>query len=212
MYPCNQGPQLLMTKQAPNTVLDRETLGKRVHEARREQGKTLSDVAAAAGISITTISRVERGQMSLTYEKLSALAKALDLELSALFAGHDASNAPALEPSLTPAGHGISYRSDTYCYTLLNVDMRNKRMNPTHMVVYARTPGEVPEFSRHAGEEFVYVLAGTLEVHFETGKVIKVRKGDCLYFDSRIGHLYVSVGKGNAEIIGAITADLPFSR
>lgn len=197
-----------MTKKTLTTVLDRETLGKRVQAARRSQGKTLADVAGAAGISITTVSRVERGQMSLTYEKLSALAKTLKLELSSLFSGQEGAAGPDLEPSLTQAGHGISYRSETYCYTLMNVDVHNKRMNPTHMVVYARSPKEFPEFSRHEGEEFVYVLAGTLEVHFETGKVVTVKKGDCLYFDSRIGHLYVSVGKGNAEIMGAITADL----
>lgn len=197
-----------MTKKTPNTVIDRETLGKRVQAARRSQGKTLAQVAEAAGISITTISRVERGQMALTYEKLSALAKALQLELSTLFSGQEAAAGPDLEPSLTKSGHGISYRSDTYCYTLLNVDVRHKRMIPTHMVVYARSPEEFRDFSRHEGEEFVYVLSGTLEVHFETGKVMTVKKGDCLYFDSRIGHLYVSVGKGSAEIIGAITAGL----
>lgn len=197
-----------MTKKTLNTVLDRETLGKRVQAARHKQGKTLAEVAEAAGVSTTTISRVERGQMALTYEKLNALAKALQLDISTLFAGPDAGVNPEREPSLTAAGHGISYRSDTSCYTMLNVDLRNKRMNPTHMVVYARSVGDFPDFSRHEGEEFVYVLKGTLEVHFETNKVMTVKKGDCLYFDSRVGHLYVSVGEGNAEIIGAITADL----
>ncbi len=96
--------------------------------------------------------------------------------MSALFSGQEAAAGPDFEPSLTRAGHGISYRSDTYCYTLLNVDTRNKRMNPTHMVVYARSSDEFPDFSRHEGEEFVYVLAGTLEVHFETGKVVTVKK------------------------------------
>jgi mannose-6-phosphate isomerase-like protein (cupin superfamily) len=143
--------------------------------------------------------------MSLTYEKLTALARALGIELSSLLAGAGAEPAGGAGPSLTRAGQGVSYRSDAYLYTWLNADRVRKSMTPTRMVVYARTVEEAPGYSRHAGEEFVFVLSGALQVHFETGEVLDVAKGDCLYFDSRVGHFFLSTGRGNAEIIGAIS-------
>lgn len=194
-----------MHRPTPDSVLDRESLSARVRAARHGRRMTLVQVAEAAGISAATVSRVERGQMSLTYEKLTALARALGIELSSLLAGTGTEPAGEAGPSLTRAGQGVSYRSDAYLYTWLNADRVRKSMTPTRMVVYARTVAEAPGYSRHAGEEFVFVLAGALQVHFETGEVLDVAKGDCLYFDSRVGHFFLSTGRGNAEIIGAIS-------
>lgn len=194
-----------MTTPHSEPALDRETLSARVRAARHDKRMTLVQVAHAAGISAATVSRVERGQMSLTYEKLTALARALGIELSSLLAGNGAAGSSSTGPSLTRAGQGVSYRSDAYLYTWLNADLARKRMTPTRMVVYARTLQDSPGYSRHAGEEFLFVLSGALQVHFETGEVIDVAQGDCLYFDSRVGHFFLSTGKGNAEIIGAIS-------
>lgn len=36
--------------------------------------------------------------------------------------------------------------------------------------------------ARHGGEEFVFVLRGSLELHFEDGKVFSLNPGDSLYF------------------------------
>ena len=55
-------------------TLDRETFGKRLRSARKRFGWTLAETAERSGISITTISRAERGQLALSYEKFSALA------------------------------------------------------------------------------------------------------------------------------------------
>ena len=54
-------------------ALDRVTFGKRLRAARKQQGLTLVEVAGRSGVSITTISRAERGQLALSYEKFSAL-------------------------------------------------------------------------------------------------------------------------------------------
>ena len=51
----------------PNT-LDRETFGKRLRTARKAFGWTLSQLSELSGVSITTISRAERGQLALGYK------------------------------------------------------------------------------------------------------------------------------------------------
>ena len=67
-------------------TLDRETFGKRLRSARKRFGWTLAETAERSGISITTISRAERGQLALSYEKFSALGRALRMDMGALFA------------------------------------------------------------------------------------------------------------------------------
>ena len=54
---------------------------------------------------------------------------------------------------------------------------------------------------------YVYVLRGSLEVHFASGDVVRLARGDTLYFDSRIPHAYVCTSKAPATTVGACTGD-----
>jgi quercetin dioxygenase-like cupin family protein len=47
----------------------------------------------------------------------------------------------------------------------------------------------------------VFLLDGTLELRFETGAVFQLKPGDSLYFDSSVGHVYLSTGKKPAEVL-----------
>ena len=188
-------------------TLDRATLGRRLRAARKQFGWTLSDVAERSGVSITTISRAERGQLALGYENFSALARALQMDLGAMFSEAGVAAEPFAGPVFTRAGQGVVYRGLAFSYEFLGTTAVGKQMSPVLGTVHARTVGGPEDFARHPGEEFVYVLTGSIDVHFETGKVVRIEKGDSLYFDSRIGHAYVSVSRQLAKVIGVITTE-----
>lgn len=189
--------------------LDRSTFGKRLRAARKAFGWTLQQVADASGISVTTISRAERGQLALSYEKFSALARALQLDLAALFAEVGARRQPhRLEgPIVTRAGEGVAYRNQAFTYRFLGTQASGKQMSPILGTIHARRINGPEDFASHPGEEFVYVLRGSLEVHFATGEVVKLAKGDTLYFDSRIPHAYKTTSKQLAMTLGACTSE-----
>jgi uncharacterized cupin superfamily protein len=85
-------------------------------------------------------------------------------------------------------------------------------MSPIVGTVHARRVDGPDDFARHPGEEFVYVLSGSMDVHFDGGKVVRLARGDSLYFDSRIGHAYVSVGRQMAKVIGVVTSESTLMR
>src|SRR5580693_8504435 len=62
----------------------REVLGHRLRTLRREQGETLMETAARAGISPQYLSEIERGRKEPSSEMIAALAGALDLTLTEL--------------------------------------------------------------------------------------------------------------------------------
>ena len=188
-------------------TLDRETFGRRLRTARKRFGWTLAEAAERSGISITTISRAERGQLALSYEKFSALGRALHLDMGALFveAGHEAK--PFRGPIVTRAGEGVAYRGQAFTYEFLATQAAGKQMSPILGTVHARRIEGPQDYARHEGEEFVYVLAGSIQVYFETGEVVKLAKGDSLYFDSRVGHAYISTGRQLARTLGACTSE-----
>ncbi len=188
-------------------VLDRVTFGKRLRAARKQFGWTLVQVAGLSGISITTISRAERGQLALSYEKFSALATALRMDMGAMFAQAGTTAEKLSGPVVTRAGKGVKYTGVSFTYEFLGTQAAGKQMSPILGVVHARSIKGPEDFASHPGEEFVYILSGSVNVHFEGGQVVKLAKGDSLYFDSRIGHAYVSTSRALARTIGATTSE-----
>jgi transcriptional regulator with XRE-family HTH domain len=187
--------------------LDPATLGQRLRTARKRLGWTLAQVAERSHVSITTISRAERGQLALGYEKVAALAQALQLDMGTLFSGDHAAAASRQGPVVTRAGQGVSYRGLSFTYEFLATQARGKPINPVLGTIHARAVNGPEDFARHAGVEFVYVLSGTIEVHFENGDKVRLARGDSLYFDSRIGHAYVTVSRPLGKVIGVITTE-----
>jgi XRE family transcriptional regulator, stress-response regulator len=62
----------------------REAVGNALRRRRQAQGRTLREVAAAAGVSLAYLSEVERGRKEASSEVLEAVCSALDLVLAEL--------------------------------------------------------------------------------------------------------------------------------
>ncbi len=195
----------------PHT-LDRVTFGQRLRAARKQYGWTLAEVAERSGVSITTISRAERGQLALSYEKFSALGRALQMDMAAMFSGVDSKTTGLDRPVVTRAGDGVMYQGLAVSYEFLSTTAVGKQMSPLLGTVHARSINGPEDYARHEGEEFAYILSGVVEVHFEAGEVVRLSRGDTLYFDSRIGHAYISVSRQLARIIAACTSESSLAR
>ena len=98
-------------------------------------------------------------------------------------------------------------RGLAFSYEFLGTDVVGKQMSPILGTVHARNFNGPEDYVRHEGEEFAHVMTGAIDVHFETGEVLRLARGDSLYFDSRIGHAYVSVSRQMARIVGACTSE-----
>lgn len=192
--------------------LDRETFGRRLRNARKGFGWTLQRLSELSGVSVPTISRAERGQLALGYENFAALGRALQMDMNAMFAGEGVQATELEAPVVTRAGQGVVYRGLSFAYEFLGTTAKGKLMSPVVGTVHARRIAGPEDFARHEGEEFAYVLTGTMEVHFETGEVVRLGRGDSLYFDSRIGHAYISTGKQLARVVGVISTESSFMR
>ena len=167
---------------------------------RARAGLTLQQLGERAGISTSTLSKIENGQLSPTYEKIAALAQGLDIDVSELF-----SQAPRPIPlgrrSITRKGEGVKHESAQYLYEVLNADLSEKRFVPLVTVIKAHSVGEFRSLLRHDGEEFIYVLEGTVVLNTEFYAPTALNKGDAVYFDSAMGHACVSGSDMDAVVL-----------
>jgi mannose-6-phosphate isomerase-like protein (cupin superfamily) len=88
-----------------------------------------------------------------------------------------------------------------YDYEFLSADLARKKMNPAINRITARSLDGTGGLQTHAGEEFIYVLKGAVEIHTELYAPLRLEAGDCTYFDGKLGHAYVSVGRGEALLL-----------
>jgi len=84
-------PRASSARDQRSRPLLRTTLGDVLRRTRREQGRTLADVARVAKVSMPYLSEVERGRKEASSEVLAAICDALRIELSDLLveAGRD---------------------------------------------------------------------------------------------------------------------------
>ena len=179
-------------------------VGLKIRKARKERGLTLQQVAESSGLAVSTISKAERGQIALSYEKVLQLGTALDIDMTRLFMAGKASAEPATEHPTVVKDRFEDvqrYETDQYEYSVLCGAFPGKKMQPLVAMINAREPGDFSETIRHPGQEFVMVLSGRVRVVFENGESVELGKHEAAYFDSGVGHVYVSLSKQPAQVV-----------
>lgn len=174
---------------------------------RKKNGWSLADVAGKTGISTSALSKAENGRLSLTYDKLAALAGGLGVDIATFFEKAPADLAFAGRRSID-RGEARKGTIDTpnYVYHYLNTEILNKKMVPLIVEHKARSREEFGDFVRHEGEEFLYVLEGRLEVQTDLYEASILEAGQSVYLDSAMGHAYINVGEGVCRTLAVVSA------
>ena len=175
-------------------------LGSRVRDLRKARSWTLEQAAQQAGLARSTLSKIENGQMSPTYDALKKLAVGLDISVPQLFTPpvKDQINGRMV---ITKNGQGTAHATATYEHELLADGLTKKQMLPYRARVRARSIDEFDGWVRHDGEEFLYVLTGVIRLYTEFYEPIEMRRGDTAYYDASMGHNVISLSDEDATIL-----------
>lgn len=134
-------------------------LGLRVRELRKARSWTLEQAAGQAGLARSTLSKIENGQMSPTYDALKKLAVGLEISVPQLFTPPQQDQVNG-RMAVVKSGEGVHQATTTYEHELLAETLSKKAMLPYRARVRARSVDEFDGWVRHDGEEFLYVLTG----------------------------------------------------
>jgi len=171
--------------------------GTRLRALRSERKLTLAELHKLSGITVSTLSKIETGRVSLTYGNMMKLAGALDIDPSVFLSISTSTPAVAQRhrgrKSVSRAGQGMNVGSGVYDYVHLASELRDKAFMPMMGEVTALSLDDYGELLRHEGEEFLYVLCGSLEFHTTSYAPVVLSAGQYVYFDSAMGHAYVAL-------------------
>ncbi|MEO6143433.1 MAG: XRE family transcriptional regulator [Dermatophilaceae bacterium] len=165
-------------------------VGPRLKRVRAQRGVTLAELAAATGISKSTLSRLEAGQRKPSLELLLPIAQAHQVPLDELVGA----------PEVGDPRVRFSPRN------------RNGRI----VVPLTRQPGGIqawkaiippergePELRTHEGYEWLYVLAGKLRLILADHD-ITMAPGEVAEFDTRLPHWFGPAGDQPVEILSLL--------
>jgi len=163
-------------------------IGHEVRAYRKKLGITVTDLAAATGISLGMLSKIENGNISPSLTTLQSLSRALGVPLTAFFRRYEeprnavfvkAGQGVELERRGTRAGHQ---------YNLLgHIDNNSSGVIVEPYLITLTVDSDVFPTFQHEGMEFLYMLEG--EVVYRHGdQLYPMEPGDSLFFDADAPH------------------------
>lgn len=181
-------------------LIDRAQVGARLRVIRKAQKLTLKQLSERSGVALSTLSKMELAQVSVSYEKLAAAARALGVDIAQLFSPA-MTTSDSIQPTVvrTAIDSAAGYSTGNYDYHPMAGDFPGRSMTPMYARIFARELTQFDDYIRHPGQEFALVLSGQVRIQFETGESITIGCRETAYFNSSIGHIYLALGDDGAD-------------
>jgi transcriptional regulator with XRE-family HTH domain len=161
-------------------------IGAEVRKLRKGLDLTVADLGVAASISSGMLSKIENGTISPSLATLDALARALNVPITRLFAETEERR----DCSFVKAGTGVRIeRRGTkagHLYDLLGHSLAGDIAVEPYLITLRSDAKPYTEF-RHAGVEFIYMLTGKVRYR-HADKSYVLEPGDALFFDAAARH------------------------
>jgi len=170
------------------------TLCAQLRALRLEREWTLGDLAARTALSQAHLSRIESGERQPSLATLFTLARAFEVPVASLLEAEPASDASAVIRAGSVPAHSVN----GLLYTPLSGTSRQLHIQAARVQVPADRSGT--ERFQHDGEEWLYVLAGTLQLLLGNHTYL-LHAGDVVHFDSTVPHRLAAPSEAIAEVL-----------
>ncbi|MBP1908354.1 helix-turn-helix domain-containing protein [Methanolobus bombayensis] len=173
----------------------------RVRELRDISEVSIEEIAGKLALSVDTYSKYENGEEDIPASILLEIAQILNVDMSVLLTG----DVPRMNIfSVTRKDKGVSAeRRKDYKYQNIAANFVHKKAEPFVVRVDPKPEGTAISMNSHPGQEFDYVLEGTLKVVIHGNELI-LEEGDSIFFDSGYEHGMQAMGGKPAKFLAVI--------
>lgn len=180
-------------------------IGKKIRVLRKNAGLVLQDLSDRTGLSKPLLSQIEKEVVSPPIATLLKISKALSVNIGFFFQDNDPEEKVVLvrrDESKVIDSRYFGREESGYYYEALAYKRSKKYMEP-FLVEFKRKKADRLSYFSHEGEEFIYLLEGTLEFRTENQHYV-FYPGDPLYFESSIPHAYRALERKNAKALTVV--------
>ena len=178
-----------------------QVLGPQIRQLRLERRLTLEEAAERAGCTPGFLSQVERNQAVPSISMLYAIAQALNVKVAHFFP-RVITGAKVVRKDSREVFH---FEGSFMVYSLLSANYPDRKIE-CMLVQIQPVAGALPadEYRSHPGEEFAYVLEGTLRLWIGD-TVHDLAPGDSIHFRSTVKHRLENPGDGPMRALWVLT-------
>jgi transcriptional regulator with XRE-family HTH domain len=178
-------------------------IGEKISTIRDYKKIELKDLALKSGLSEAQIIQIETGQSIPSLGVLIRITRALGTRIGTLLddtlkEGPVVVRANELQSAVS---FSTKERREHLTFKSLAPNKAGRHMEP-FIVDITPDHSDKPVKSTHEGEEFIYVLDGSVTVHYGSD-VFDLKEGDSIYIDSVVKHL-VTTREDHARILALV--------
>lgn len=179
-------------------------IGDKVKDLRETKGLTGYQLAQKAGITEARLMAYEAGYATPTIATLMKISQALGVGMGFFF--QDQSPPKRVEvvraEQRRPMQKSEEENEIYYTYHSMSPTFPDARLQPFFVEVDLVAMEKIQP-AVHPGEEFIYVLEGTIEWR-GADEVHRLEAGDSIHYDSGIAHKIVGVGDEKPKVISVV--------
>ena len=172
-------------------------IGVKIKQLRQQRGLTQEELAARTELTKGFISQLERDLTSPSIATLMDILEALGTDVAAFF--RDSSEEPVV---YSTDDMFVKEEADGYTIQWLVTNAQKNALEPILVTIPAGVSGAQDD--PHEGEEFGYVLSGSVTLVLGEKKY-RVKKGGSFYFRPTRLHYLVNSGKIEARVLWVST-------
>lgn len=176
-----------------------EEIYKKIKDLRLQHGFTLKELSEKTDLSVSFLSQVERGSSSLAITSLKKIADAFGVNITYFFEGEVANHNYVVKAD---DQQPFKIEGSPSTYVRLNGNFSGRALEPI-LVTLSPNQKQSQTFS-HPGEEFYYVLKGTVLFNVD-GKEYFVREGDSIHFPSHQQHFWENLLNEESTLLSVLT-------
>lgn len=181
-------------------------IGASIRALRHEQGLSLRDLSRLTGFSVSFLSLVERGRSSLALTSLQTIATVLGTTVGRFFPEQAAPRKSDRPHVARASGNGRQLSTGSQrTYRVLSGRGFSRALEP--LLVRVEPSETLEEPYAHEGEEFAYVLSGSL-LYVIDGVEYRLGPGDSIHFQATVPHSIQNDGDEPVEALWVLTPRL----
>ncbi len=176
-------------------------IAERIKEIREISGISAESLAAKLGISPAEYHNYENGLKDIPVGIIFNISEHFNVELSVLLGGD---NAKLRIYGVVRNGKGLTLeRRKQYKYESLAFNFINKKAEPFMVTIDPDSENKLMEFSSHPGQEFNYVIKGTMTSIIDGHEII-LHEGDSIFFNSGYKHAMRAMNNEQVKFLAIV--------
>jgi transcriptional regulator with XRE-family HTH domain len=183
-------------------------IGEKIKSIRKIKNISIAEMAERSGLNEEQVIRIEGNEDFPSLAPLIKIARVLGVRLGTFLDDQQELGPVICRKEKRTNAEGIGFTNNAVTkhkymsYHALSQDKSGRHMEPFVIdIMPARDADFI--FSTHEGEEFIYVIEGSIEINYGKNTYI-LEQGDSIYYDSIVAHHVHTVNDNPAKILGVI--------